>query len=495
MGIYINNLTINLENIEMEIDMLKILFIGICTFYTFIKITNTSKNSKRKLIMANLLIVIISILLTFIKYNSNSNSFFTIICMILLLSWVNSSFSKSNIGYSIFVTIISLSVNYILFFIAIFIVFLVNLLLQINNDFINLTLMEIIHILLIFIIFKIKKLKYGIRYLQKTSKDEYFGILILNICVIILYSIIIFSNLELLLSTRTLYFAFIIFAIIMFITIQKSLQLYYKQKLLIQDLEETKKELDEKKKEVEELEKENLEFSKTSHTLAHKQRILEHKIEEISSKSKTEKVLNEEEENNIKATVQEISKKLYTDVKEVELYKTEIPEIDDILRYTQSECTKNNIEFNVQIRGNIYKMINNIIPKEELQILIADHVKNAIIAINHSENINRSILIQIGKIMGNYGLYIYDSGIEFEKETLENLGKKPSTTHAEDGGTGMGFMNTFDTLRKYKASLEIEEIGNPSKDNYTKILKIKFDEKEEYKVKSYRENIVKKYNL
>ena len=207
MGIYINNLTINLENIEMEIDMLKILFIGICTFYTFIKITNTSKNSKRKLIMANLLIVIISILLTFIKYNSNS--FFTIICMILLLSWVNSSFSKSNIGYSIFVTIISLSVNYILFFIAIFIVFLVNLLLQINNDFINLTLMEIIHILLIFIIFKIKKLKYGIRYLQKTSKDEYFGILILNICVIILYSIIIFSNLELLLSTRTLYFAFI----------------------------------------------------------------------------------------------------------------------------------------------------------------------------------------------------------------------------------------------------------------------------------------------
>ena len=484
MGIYINNLTINLENIEMEIDMLKILFIGICTFYTFIKITNTSKNSKRKLIMANLLIVIISILLTFIKYNSNS--FFTIICMILLLSWVNSSFSKSNIGYSIFVTIISLSVNYILFFIAIFIVFLVNLLLQINNDFINLTLMEIIHILLIFIIFKIKKLKYGIRYLQKTSKDEYFGILILNICVIILYSIIIFSNLELLLSTRTLYFAFIIFAIIMFITIQKSLQLYYKQKLLIQDLEETKKELDEKKKEVEELEKENLEFSKTSHTLAHKQRILEHKIEEISSKSKTEKVLNEEEENNIKATVQEISKKLYTDVKEVELYKTEIPEIDDILRYTQSECTKNNIEFNVQIRGNIYKMINNIIPKEELQILIADHVKNAIIAINHSENINRSILLQVGKIMSSYEIYVYDSGIEFEKETLENLGKKPSTTHAEEGGTGMGFMNTFDTLRKYKASLEIEEIGKPSKDNYTKILKIKFDGKEEYKVKTYR---------
>ena len=34
----------------------------------------------------------------------------------------------------------------------------------------------------------------------------------------------------------------------MFITIQKSLQLYYKQRLLVQDLEETKKELELSKK-------------------------------------------------------------------------------------------------------------------------------------------------------------------------------------------------------------------------------------------------------
>ena len=50
----------------------------------------------------------------------------------------------------------------------------------------------------------------------------------------------------------------------MFITIQKSLQLYYKQRLLVQDLEETKKELEDKKKEIKQLEQENLNFSKTS---------------------------------------------------------------------------------------------------------------------------------------------------------------------------------------------------------------------------------------
>ena len=75
-----------------------------------------------------------------------------------------------------------------------------------------------------------------------------------------------------------------------------------------------------------------------------------------------------------------------------------------------------------------------------------------------------------GKIDETYGLYIYDSGVEFEPETLKNLGKKPSTTHADKGGTGMGFMNTFDTLRQYKASMIIHEYGKPCLENFTKTL-------------------------
>ena len=474
---------INFNNLEDIIYIIKTAFISICTFYTLLKITNQNNLSKLKNVTVCMCIIIMSIFINIIKIKTNS--IISTMCLFFTLSIIIYCFIKCKIGYTILTTVFSLAVNYIIFLIAIIIVFIINTIKIFENDLINLILMICIHIIILYSILKINKLKYGISFLYKKLENDYFDILILNISISIILLIILFNNFQLL-FLKSLLLGLIIVAIIMFITIQKSLQLYYKQKLLIQELEETKRELETKKKEVEELEKENLEFSKTSHTLAHKQRILEHKIEEISSKSKTEKVLNEEEENNIKATAQEISKELYTDVKEVELFKTEIPEIDDILKYMQSECIKNKIEFNVQIRGNIYKMINNIIPKEELQILIADHVKNAIIAINHSENINRSILLQVGKIMNSYGIYVYDSGIEFEKETLENLGKKPSTTHAEEGGTGMGFMNTFDTLRKYKASLEIEEIGKTSKDNYTKILKIKFDGKKEYKVKTYR---------
>lgn len=140
-------------------------------------------------------------------------------------------------------------------------------------------------------------------------------------------------------------------------------------------------------------------------------------------------------------------------------------------------------------------MVNKYISKENLEILIADHIKNAIIAIKHSNNINRNILIRLGIIDGIYSIYIYDSGIEFEIETLLNLGKKPSTTHADTGGTGMGFMNTFDSLNKYKASIIIKEYGKPCKDNYTKSIQIKFDNKNQFIICSYRAEEIKEKSV
>ena len=279
----------------------------------------------------------------------------------------------------------------------------------------------------------------------------------------------------------------IILAIMLFVTIQKSLQLYYKQKMLVKDLEETKEELENKKKEVEALEKENLEFSKVSHSIAHKQKALEYKLNELSMKSEIA------EEMDLKDRIENLNKDLRKETVVV-LDKTGISEIDDMLSYMQSECVKNKIDFQLQLSGNIYKMINNYIEKEELEILLADHIKNSIIAIGYGDNINKSILVRLGKLDGSYGFYVYDSGIEFEIETLLNLGKKPSTTHKESGGTGMGFMNTFDTLRRHEASFIIEEYGKPVKDNFTKALKFKFDKKNEFKICSYREDKIKDKN-
>lgn len=373
----------------------------------------------------------------------------------------------------------SLSISFSIFFIAAFINSLPNIILQTQNDFIIVSGICITYLILFLLFINNKRIKKGIAFWNDCKNSEQFDWLILNISTVILFLIVIFEICKGGAIRRTLGYSIVVLSIIMFIAIKKSFQVYYKQKLLMKQLEEADNEIINKQKEIEKLEQENLNFSKKSHSLAHKQKSLEYKLNQL--------LMNEEfsGELEIRDRLNEISKELYKNPIE-DLTKTEITQIDDMLEFMQSECVKNKIDFNLQIIGNVYHIINNIITVEQLEILIADHIKDAIIAIKHTDNINKSILVKLGKIDGCYGLYIYDSGIEFEKETLKNLGKKPSTTHKDEGGTGMGFMNTFDTLNECKGSLVIKEIGKPSKDNFTKIIMIKFDGKNEYKVESYR---------
>ena len=253
--------------------------------------------------------------------------------------------------------------------------------------------------------------------------------------------------------------------------------------MLIKELDETKEDLARAENKIKILEKENIEESKKRHTIIHKQKSIEYKLEEMLTKTE----MSTEEAAEVRERLEKLNKEVYTEKEVMELDKTGINSIDDMLKYMQSECVKNKIDFTLQIKGNIHYMVHNLVKEEELETLLADHIKDAIIAINHTDNANRSILVRLGNIDDIYSLYIYDSGVEFKPEVLESLGKKPCTTYANEGGTGMGFMNTFDTVRKHKASLIIEEIGKPVKDNYTKVIIIKFDKKNEFKVKSYHE--------
>ena len=466
------------NNVEINISIIKTVFIILCTYYTNFRITNTKLELSFKLLYKYIYIVVIAIICGLIKYGLNY--FISLICSILIVSIIFSE--NNNMLNALWTTIISLAINYVISFCTIIISFIVNVIIQINDNYVNLGIIIVSHIALLYNVLKMKRLKYGLSFLKGSKENDYIDILVLNVSVTILVSTIIILNSSIILA-RDLAPGLIISVIIMIITIQKTLQLYYKQKLLVQELNETKQELIETKKELKQLEEENLNFSKKSHTLAHRQKSLEHKILELTTKSE----ISTEEVGEVESKLEEIKKDLYKETAVVELTKTEIVEIDDMLKYMQAECIKNKIGFELQIAGNIHYMTNNFISKEDLEILLADHIKDAIIAINHTDNINRGILVRLGEIDGIYSLYIYDSGVEFEIETLKNLGKEPSTTHADEGGTGMGFMNTFDTLRKYQASLTIKEINNPTKDNYTKVLIFKFDKKGEFQITSYRQ--------
>lgn len=458
-------------NLDTYMYYFRLLVVNLGTYYIFLKIINGQKNR-----LANIIKMFFIFLVTFINLYVNvvtNNLTGTMITLLLLIVL----FDK--VGYNTTsYTIISFGISNLIFFLSVMISGIPGVLFRVYNFNISLVIIITIYILLLFFVMKSKRIKYGFSFLTSKSKNDYFDFVMISLSVIILFLIVVLKNNDFLITERMGIFV-IMFAIIMFITIKKSFQVYYKQKLLMKQLEEAENEIINKQKEIEKLEQENLNFSKKSHSMAHKQRALEYKLNHLLMKEETSKELE------IKTEIEKLSKELYQ-IPIEDLPSTEITQIDDMLEFMQSECVKNKIDFNLQIIGNVYHIINNIITVEQLEILIADHIKDAIIAIKHTDNINKSILVKLGKIDGCYGLYIYDSGIEFEKETLKNLGKKPSTTHKDEGGTGMVFMNTFDTLNECKGSLIIKEIGKPSKDNFTKIIMIKFDGKNEYKVESYR---------
>lgn len=465
------------NNADVILSVIKMFFTFMVVFYTNNKILGIKEDRKIKKLTLVVISLIISLLYYYIdKFNiiEISNFMYTIIVMPLIYSIIN----RFNLPYIAIISSISLAINKILIYVASTLIYFPSRFMNLSNEYVIFTLIMIINIIFLVMLWKTKRIKNGIAFLKNKQNDEYLNLLLLIISSIILFLVVIIQNYQKGVTSK-FGMVLIIFSILMFITIQKSLQLYYKHKMLVKALEETQNELNKKKEEVKKLEEENLNFSKTSHSIAHRQKSIEHKLNIL--------LANEENLNSkdIENEINNIRKELESETK-IELQKTGIAVIDDMLSYMQAECIKNNINFQLQITGNIHYMVNNYIDKSDLEILLADHVKDAIIAVNHVKTKNKSILVRIGKIDGIYGVYFYDSGVEFTIDTLIKLGKVPVTTYKGEGGSGMGFMNSFNTLNKYKATLIIEELNKPTNDNFTKVLKFIFNKEENFKIISYR---------
>ena len=133
-----------------------------------------------------------------------------------------------------------------------------------------------------------------------------------------------------------------------------------------------------------------------------------------------------------------------------------------MFEYLQNECEKSNIEFYLNINCDVNNMIDKVIAKNKLETLIGDLGTDAIHAVNMSKNNYKSIVTIIDKQEDIYLIAMSDTGVEFKVDTLLKLGLEPATTHKEDGGSGIGYITTFETLNETKASLIIEEKNKDS---------------------------------
>ena len=280
----------------------------------------------------------------------------------------------------------------------------------------------------------------------------------------------------------------------MLLLIYKTFIIYNKQRIFENTLKEYKEELNAKQNEIENLKNEKFKISKITHEFYNRQKALELLVKQnINNDSKIQKSNVSKNVLNIINSLTEEYSEEFNSIKELpKLESTGITEIDSMFKYMQNECNKNNIEFKLKIIGNIHPLINNIIPKNKLETLIGDHIRDAINAVNAINTENKEILVILGIKNKKYELAIHDTGIDFTIETLLKLGKEAVTTNSNNGGSGIGFLTTFETVKQTKASLIITE-QNPNKERYySKSVIIRFDGKNQYKICSYRADEIKK---
>jgi signal transduction histidine kinase len=261
----------------------------------------------------------------------------------------------------------------------------------------------------------------------------------------------------------------------------------YLEYLQAQELEELRAQIAEKEEQIEELMKHNEQLSSIIHRDNKLIPAMELAVRECisSSEQNSEQAIKRTailaqladetaERSGLISTYQINNKKLPS---------TKVFEIDNLLRYLQNKAAEEQVMFDLIIACDVKYMTTELLDQSKMRTILADLIENAIIAVRTCKY--KSILVSIVLIEGFYTISIEDSGVDFQIETLCNLGLEKATTHADDGGSGIGLFSTFEIMKLLNASLIINE-NKKIKHSFTKKITIRFDGKSEYIVNTKR---------
>lgn len=472
--------------INYLVNFIKTISMTTCITFTTFKIKNIKTVTKKNKCLIILLNIIVATIYAFIYQNFSNyeiSSVTNLLCYILY-SLIFIYIIEVPFLHGIVLSIISITVTFITKFLAGVVNFIFIQLHIFDNKIVQYISLAIIQFILLYLFFKIRRFKDGISFLKEGNyykKIDDIGwiisILIIFFCTVLStikeYSIR--TGVAIILGTGGL---------LMINWVRKNITKHYKEKMRDRTVEIQAEQLKEKDEVINKLKEELSNVLKINHKYNHRISAMEKLVSKLN--------FNEEfanEYSDIIDSINDLSDEYKTELSSLEnqdsLPKTKIFSIDNLLEYMRMEAKKSNISFDLQLECNVNDMIENFIQKGRLETLLADHLKDAIISINSSNNSYKNIMMKICKSNEIYEILIYDTGIEFEIETLLKLGLKPITTHKNEGGSGIGFMTTFETLKECKASLIIEEY-NPETTNYTKSLIVRFDNKNNYIIRSYR---------
>ncbi len=465
----------------------------LCSIFIYTKLLN-SQNHKlfRSLIYTAILSAVASLL--------NYHYPYTAVWVIVLASifFFNYIF-HTTFEISITTTILSYGISYILFTLSVILISLIfNYYFYISasyNQIVLQLLVAVIQIVFTRLFFSIKRFKKGMPFLFTSLTTTPLTIS----SVVLLFLVVMISNSKYSSFWYPLPFLFIfLLAIFIYLYWRNNITKTYLNKLKEKDIRDLNTELVKAQNRIIELENENKELSKIIHSDNKLVPAMLFSVENFISQA-----------GDLSPEISQTGKALLTDLQQMSSTRkgilrhqeqlcisapsTGVSAIDGLFRYMQQKAYDMEIKLEITVSCDLKDFVTNQINEMELRTLLADLLENALIATQYRKG--NYILLAIDKVNKHYSINIFDSGIPFTKEVLADLGLSRHTTHADNGGSGIGLVTIYDLLQKYRASLLIEEYESGS-GLFTKKLSVTFNRLGQYTLATYRDieevNYIKK---
>lgn len=477
-----------LSFLEMEVEMLafiKYFAIIICSFYIYGKLLNISRPQNH---YVYLILGVPCLSLGTVLFDSIFPQA-TDLTLILISFFFLLRIVKTTPEAAITTTIVSYGISYFIFSLSTVIsstilVLIFHMTSDSYSHLLSQTFIAFIQIAFTPLLFLPKRFRKGMPFI--TNKLNSFSLMIISLTILFAFVVARTS------SNNLLYlFPFLLIflmAIFIYISWKNNITKTYLERLKEKDIAKLNDTLSEKESYIKKLEEENKELSKIIHS--------DNKLIPAMLLSVKEFI---RDSSSLAPAASEKGMRLLSDLEQLSLHRKSIlrtqddrcrsisetgcSSVDSILNYMKQKAHEMNIIFETAFSCDMKALVNENISENDLNTLLADLLENALIATKYGDH--RHVLLSVDRIEDFYTISIFDSGVPFPKEVLVSLGLKNYTTHKADGGSGIGLVTSYELLKKYGASLAIEEFTQNS-GLYTKKLSVVFNRLDQYTLFTYR---------
>lgn len=476
---------------------IKYLTLIYCSYYIFIKLLNAKCTKREYVYFVVFLIIILPVIYVMRLYAGS----FSIVFIISLFVYFCLKTVRVNLSLSITTSVLSFGLAYFACLNALVILsYPLHIICSLQNlDNNNLPWFMVIpacviQILLCKIPFKFKRLRNGMPFLIKHGSSEIGVYISFTLLMAVLF--LGMDRADNYIKLIPIVFVFITGVVILFWW-RNSITKKYLEKVKAQELQELQNTIDNQNTDIAHLRAHNDELSKIIHKDNKLIPALEYAVRQylLTADNEFDRDARIEKAKALLSQIEEASRERRGIISSYELNSktlpsTNVPSIDSLLLYMLQKSKDYQVDFNVTITGSVKYLVENVVEELDANTLLADLIENAFIATKKCSL--KNVMVHIGISNEHYSIDVFDNGIPFSPEIISRIGLSRVTTHENEGGTGIGLMTTFEILKKYQASFEIEEIQDASL--FTKRVTVCFNRLGQFQIKAGCDNKTENIN-